>query len=441
VPTLIADSIRDASPRHASGDRGGVSPQLNPWLRIQVINVGRHWQALRPFDPEEFGKEAASPSEAHIQTANALIRGLQKKLLSDTHKVRDGCRAAMKEPTTRNLSEALANKEHAHRLTLATEKVWDFYFELFGQRQSKFGDMLLGCDRIALDCYQVVFTNLGKPKSVPAPPPFVYVKTGFSPATYKAGIRLSKLGRQINPFALIQLPIHRMANPWALGAVLHEVSHNLQNDLNLERAIPLQVGRALLKAGVPRAAAMTWVRWNRETFADLTGLLLGGPEFVPSLMDVVGRSVPSTLMFVPGKPHPTPYLRVLLSIELLKRMGFEKEATELTSAWKKMYPNPQSGTIPRQVLDTAEVAIPAVVQAMAYHRFPELGNRALAEMIRFDHTHQAMVEEAAHRFSKGLDPGVIPARFLIGATRFALNKRLASPAAISKRFYDELARR
>jgi hypothetical protein len=252
---------------------------------------------------------------------------------------------------------------------------------------------------------------------------------------------MRKLGRQQNPFALIQLPVHRMANPWALGAVLHEVSHNLQNDLNLERVIPLQIGRTLLRAGLPREVAMVWVRWNRETFADLSGLLLGGPCIVPSLMDVVGRSVPSTLMFIPGKPHPTPYLRCLISIELLRRMGFPDEARRYREAWLRMYPNPSLGTIPEVVLKTADIAIPAVVQAIAYHRFEELGGKALSEVIRFDASHQAMIEEAAGRFAAGTDPGIIPARFLIGATRFALENRLASPEAISKRFYDELARR
>ena len=78
---------------------------------------------------------------------------------------------------------------------------------------------------------------------------------------------------------------------------------------------------------------------------------------------------------------------------------------------------------------------------MIYTRFAELGGKSLSEIIRFDHTHQAMVEEAAVRFSKGMDPGVVPARFLIGATRFALNRRLASPETITQRFYAELARR
>jgi len=41
----------------------------------------------------------------------------------------------------------------------------------------------------------------------------------------------------------------------------------------------------------------------------------------------------------------------------------------------------------------------------------------------------------------GNDPGVVPARFLIGATRIALDRRLARPGVITENFYKELARR
>src|SRR5881397_2369319 len=130
----------------------------------------------------------------------------------------------------------------------------------------------------------------GKAKSIPAPPPFSYMRTGFSPATFRRGVPLSRLGRRLNPFPLVQLPYHRLVNPWTLGAVLHEVSHNLQNDLGLARALPEAIQRRLTAEGLPPSVARTWRRWNRESFADLSGLLLGGPAIVSSLMDVIGRA-------------------------------------------------------------------------------------------------------------------------------------------------------
>src|SRR5271154_4924139 len=202
----------------------------------------------------------------------------------------------------------MRRKDHAHHWVQGIERIWDFYFELFGQRQGLYADWLLSCDRVALDCYQAAYTGIGKARPIPAPPPFCYMRTGFAPATFRRGIPLRRLGRQLNPFPLVQLPYHRLVNPWTLGAILHEVSHNLQSDLGLSRSVPLAIGRRLLHAGFGMDVAKVWVRWNRETFADLSAVLLGGPAVVASLMDVVGRAPQITLFFSATGVHPTPYL-------------------------------------------------------------------------------------------------------------------------------------
>jgi hypothetical protein len=267
------------------------------------------------------------------------------------------------------------------------------------------------------------------------------MRTGFGPATYRRGIKLRQLGRQYNPFPLIQLPYHRMVNPWTLGAVLHEVSHNTQSDLGLSRAVPLRIARTLLRAGLGRDVSKVWVRWNRETFADLCGLLMGGPCIVASLMDVVGRSPQITYHFDPNGVHPTPYLRVLISVELLRRMGFNAEAEKYGRAWTTIYSGPKKGTFPKEILLTAPRAIALVVDGLCYQPFPEIGNKSLADVYRFGQKEQRMVEEAARRMAAGDDPGIVPERFLIGAARFALDQRLASAETIQQKFYSELARR
>jgi hypothetical protein len=61
--------------------------------------------------------------------------------------------------------------------------------------------------------------------------------------------------------------------------------------------------------------------------------------------------------------------------------------------------------------------------------------------MRFQPKEQQMIEEGARRLAAGTDPGIIPARFLIGATRVALDRRLARPGVIMQNFYVELARR
>jgi hypothetical protein len=249
------------------------------------------------------------------------------------------------------------------------------------------------------------------------------------------------LGKQLNPFPLIQLPYHRLVNPWTLAAVLHEVSHNLQTELGLSRRVPRRMASVLLKAGLPKSVAAVWTRWNREMFSDMCALLLGGPQALGSLMDVVGRSPEATFGYNPRGPHPTPYLRTLISCELLRRMGFPPKAEQHARAWTRIYPNPYFGTIPRDVVGTFEKACPIAVDAMCYRPFPSLGNKSLAQIMPFKPKDEKIIEEAAKRLAAGVDPGIVPERFLIGASRIALEQKLARPGVIMKNFYMELSRR
>jgi hypothetical protein len=418
-----------------------ATPVLLPWLRAQSINVTRHAAALRPFKREEFGTGPASPSEGHIQVVNQLITKLRHGLLKMSQNVHDAIGEASESPSSERLQEVVSSKDRAHRWVQGIEKIWDFYFELFGQRQGKYGEWLLSCDRIAMDCYQAAYTGLGVARTVPAPPPFCYMKTGFAPATIRRGIPVRRIGKQLNPFPLVQLPYHRLVNPWTLGAVMHEVSHNLQTDLGLSRDIPRNMGLRLLKADLGRNVSSVWVRWNREMFADMSALLLGGPEVVGSLMDVIGRAPAAVFAFNETGPHPTPYLRLLISAEMLRRMGFKTEAEQYARAWTRIYPNPKAGTIPKAVVATFPKACSVAVDAMCYQPYPSLGNKSLSELIRFEKKDQTMIEESAKRMAAGVDPGIIPERFLIGASRVALNRRIARPGVITKNFYHELVRR
>jgi hypothetical protein len=433
---------RATAPRRTVRPGAGGSAVLFPWLRAQSINVTRHAAALRPFKREEFGNGAAAPSEGHIQAVNKLIHRLRHGLLRVSKTVTKTIGAAIEEPTSQHLTSVLSRKDRAHKWVQGIEKIWDFYFELFGQRQSMpYADWLLSCDRIALDCYQAAYTGLGGPKSIPAPPPFCFMRTGFAPATMRRGIRLRRLGKQFNPFPLVQLPYHRLVNPWTLGAVMHEVSHNLQSDLGLSKVIPRSVAQRLLKADLGRTVAGVWARWNREMFADMSALLLGGPSVVGSLMDVVGRAPDMVFRFNPRGVHPTPGLRPLISVEMLRRMGFTEEAEQYRAAWTRLYPNLRHGNIPAAILDSFPKACALAVDAMCYRPFKTLGNKSYAQVVRFEKKDMPLIDEAARRVSAGVDPGIIPARFLIGAARVALDRRMARPGAITENFYKELVRR
>jgi hypothetical protein len=430
----------DGEPREAQArNREDVPSVLLPWIRAQAVNVTRHAAALRPFRQDEFGTGAAAPTPGHLQAVNSLISALRKDLLALSATARRSAAAATSNPSTPRLAHLVDRKEKAHTWVQGIEKIWDFYFELFGQRQTRYANWLLACDRIALDCYRAAYLGLGVAKSIPAPPPFSYMRTGFAPATFRRGIPMRRLGKQLNPFPLVQLPYHRLLNPWTLGAVMHEVSHNLQSDLGLSRDIPRNIALRLLRANLGKSVAAVWTRWNREMFADMSALLLGGPGVVGSLMDVIGRGPETVVAFSPKGVHPTPYLRMLNSVELLRRMGFTRESEEYRRGWQRIYPSASAGTIPHAIVKTFPEASALAVDTMCFKPYRSLGNKSLAQVIQFGAKEQTMIEEAARRLAAGVDPGIIPERFLIGAVRFALDHRIARPGVLSTNFYKALA--
>jgi hypothetical protein len=437
----IALPSRDGSWRGAGAVAVQV-PVLSAFASGQAVNVRRHLDALRDFTRTEFGTSIARPSEGHIQAVNTLLAKLRLPLERAVREVeaasKGNGRRRSNQPDWARLLEV---KSRAHDWVRATERVWDFYFELFGQRQGAYGEWLFSCDRIALDCYQHVFMHIGAVRSIPSPPPFAYMRTGFSPATYRRNVPLRRLGRQLNPFPLVQLPYHRLVNPWTMGAIMHEVSHNLQNELDLQVVVPASIMRSVRGTGAPASVARTWGRWNREIFGDMVGCLLGGEAFVASLMDVIGRSRDQALSYSPAGVHPTPYLRTFLSTELLRRMGFPDAAGAYERAWRRLYPSTAEGNFPPALLRTAPDCVRAVVDAVCFTRFQSLGNKSLREVIKFEPRHQSMIEEAAVRLAKGVDPGVVPERFLIGAVRVAIDRRLAPPETLMRNFYLELSRR
>jgi hypothetical protein len=449
APPLAASADSRAAatgPGQASGETQRVARASEPsagakFARAQAQNSRRHAEALRPFTTGEFGSGPASPTAAHIRAANRMIARLQQRLLQGADQIDAVAARAAAQATPAALRPLLVEKDRSGRWVKHVERIWDFYFELFGQRQSRFGSWLLASDRIALDCYQVIYANLGRPRSVPAPPPFSFMATGFTPSTYRRGVSLTRLGRRANPFPIVQLPHHRLVNPWTLGACHHEIAHNIQSDLGMWDEVPRQIVRRLVADGLPASLAAIWGRWNKEIWADLCGLLLGGPAIVASLIDVVAVSPRQAFGFNPAGVHPTPYLRVLINLALLRRMGFAAEADAFADLWQRLYPAIPPGAMPGALIATFPRAASLVVDTICYQPYRQLGGRRLAEVVSFNQIHHAMTVEAAARLAIGLDPGIVPARFLVGAARRAFDLNLAPPDRIASHFYAALVRR
>jgi hypothetical protein len=437
-----AIAIKQGVPGQNSVVTANEQRLLDNWLTIQGINLTRHAHSLRPFAKDEFGTGPTAPGDAHITAANRFIDSLRVKLDETMRWVAAASSAARREPTRERLHVLLERKQAASTRVLYVEGIWDFYFDLFVQRLSSFGERLLSVDRIAANCYEDLYVSIGTAQPTPSLLPFSYSSSGFSPATIRRDVPIARLRFNKNLFPLIMLPQHRLDNVWALSSVLHEVSHNLQADLGLWDEMPIHIYRRLTtEARVAPGVAQIWAKWHKEMMADMFALLLGGPAAIESLMDVVGRAPASTMKFNPMGVHPTSYLRVLINLVLLRRMGFEKMASDLRRVWLRLYPHLTPEDIPRPIIASFQSASEMVVDTMVFQPYRQLGKKSLAQAILFGPKEMAMVEQAGRQLAAGQEVGAVPPRFLIGAARFALDTRIASPQAITDNFYRTLGRR
>lgn len=442
IPTVPKTPTSTAPPNLKGATTPTEQQLLDNWLYIQSINLCRHAKSLRPFTKDEFGTGPTAPSEGHIEAVNRLIDKYRTKLIENARWVDAAAQAARREPTSDRLRLLLERKQKVGDQVLYLEGIWDFYFDMFVQRLSAFGERLRAIDRIAVGCYEKVYVGLGTAKPMPSLLPFTYADSGFSPYTIRRSVPMQRLQHNPNLFPLIVIPQHRLDNVWALSSVLHEVSHNLQADLGLWEVLPVRIYQRLTTEGqLPPEVAQVWARWHKEMMADMFALVLGGPAAVESLMDVVGRAPASTVQFSSMSVHPTPYLRTLINLILLKRLGFAQMATDLTRVWQRLYPSITANDIPPAFSKTFYPAAEMVVDTMVFQPYAQFGNKSMAQIVDFGPAQLDLIKQAGRRLANGEDPGTIPVRLMISAARFALDYRLAKPQIITDNFYRILGRR
>ena len=131
------------------------------------------------------------------------------------------------------------------------------------------------------------------------------------------------------------------------------------------------------------------------------------------------------MTYRPGGAHPTGYLRIFILVEMLRRMGFEADAARVRSIWMRLY-NPSRGhRIPTRLLSSAAKMIPQVVDEIAFQPRRNLAQRGLADIIRFTAEDERRIQAASRVLLKNKVPEDLPPRFLVSASRYALQKGAA----------------
>jgi hypothetical protein len=198
------------------------------------------------------------------------------------------------------------------------------------------------------------------------------------------------------------------------------------------------VQRTLGASGGDPALTRIYGLWHKEIFADLAAILLGGPAAAWGMAVFLANPAPRTMTFRPGGAHPTAYLRVHILAEMLRRLGFDKEAGRLAGVWNDLYNPRRVNRLPARLLMTSSQIIPEVVDEIAFQTRRNLAQRSLADIIHFDANDEKAIRAGATILGHGRIPQDLPPRHLVSAAGYALTENRIAPRLLSNRVIARL---
>lgn len=409
----------------------GADPAVRRFLAAKVRALTARSRRLAHLGPSAVGirpQDAPfAPSPNHFRLVNRRLKQLDGEVAAAVGSLRQ----VSDDPTTAP-EHVLATCAVVERQIDRSRRAYGLYYDVFSQRGTRFARPLAACDAIAADCYAVVREALPGVLPADAVEPLTYLEHSQSPATFRRGVMLKRLLGEANPFPLLRVPYDRVESPWGMGVLLHEIGHNLQSDLGIWEPTRLAVLRRVLEATRDPWLARVWARWHKEIFADLAGLLLGGPQAAWAMKDFLAYPAPRVLSFRALGVHPVPYIRAFIMAEMLRRMDLPEEATRIEAVWRRLYDPYVPGRVPPPLLDTAAAIIPLVVDEIAFMPRFGAGWHALADAIPFSVDDDRRIRAAARGLARGQVDPELPPRFLVGASRFALERGLGTPGDISR---------
>lgn len=398
----------------------GLSARLTRLGRIDNAFVG-----LRPQDMPH------APSQRHFQAANSRLARVEQRIRGRFAELR---RDWEQRPVQRVLVDIALVERELDR----ARRLFGMFYEVFAQRGTAFAPSLAAHDAIAEDCYQAIREAAPRIFDGPLLKPVCYMEHGYSPATMRRGVSLSRLLGEPNPFPLIRIPWDR-DQPWQ-SVFLHEVAHNLQSDLGIWQENRQAVLRRVMGSARDPFLASVYGRWHKEIFADLAAILLGGPAAAWGMADFLAHPQPRTLTHRPGGAHPTAYLRVYLLAEMLRRLGFTQAGTRLLRVWQTLYRPQGTQRIPPALMSSAPRLIPEVVDEIAFQTRRNLAQSALADIIPFGQQDEEAIRDGARRLAEG-SATALPPRHLVSAAHYALEQGHIAPQRLAKAVIGELVER
>lgn len=407
------------------------------FLRAKLIGLAARLRRLERIDNAFVGLRPQdmpfAPSPAHFAAANARLGKAETRIRGRFAELVRSFESASKQRVLTDMALVEREMDRVRRL-------FGLFYEVFAQRGTSFGPALAAHDVIAEDCYAAIRESAPRVFHGRMLKPLSYMEHGFSPATVRRGVQMNRLMGEPNPFPIIRIPWDR-EHPWQ-AVFLHEVAHNLQADLGIWQENRQAVLRRVLGEFRDPFLATVWGRWHKEIWADLAAILLGGPAAAWGMAEFLAHPAPRTLTYRPGGAHPTAYLRVQVLSEMLRRLGFRRDAMRLSRTWGALYDHARGHRIPPPLLDSASRVIPAVVDETMFQTRRNLAQRGVVDILPFRPEQQAAIRAGARELAAGRADRVdLPPRHLVSAASYALASGRIAPRRLADSVIDRLAPR
>lgn len=251
---------------------------------------------------------------------------------------------------------------------------FDLFADVITQRsEHETGVWLSGLDVAAADA-------LALPGYFTAPPVICYLDRGPGAAIRRARTRLP--GGSESPVAIVRVPRERMVGSGIGSSLVHEVGHQAASLLELVESLRPVLKGMQQSGGRERVAWEFWERWISEIVADFWSVARLGIGSTLGLMAVV--SLPKAFVFrvTNDDPHPTPWVRVLLSCAVGRALYPHPQWDKVARLWQSFYPATDLRPEITNLLQTIMTTIPGFVALLVNHRPRSLGGRSLAEVMK-----------------------------------------------------------
>jgi hypothetical protein len=194
----------------------------------------------------------------------------------------------------------------------------------------------------------------------------------------------------VNPVAIIRIPRERMVGYGTASSLVHEVGHQGAALLGLVGSLRADLRRVRRRDGHPDAWRR-WDRWISEIVADFWSIARIGTGSTLGLIALV--SLPPWFVFRPSDddPHPTPWIRVLLSCAIGDRLYPDPQWRQLAATWRVMYPIDGAPLAMVRALADLEATMDALVTLLVNHRPPALHGRRLGAALYSRQVHPTVL--------------------------------------------------